>query len=951
MTPEHWRQIEDLYHAARERSPNERSVLLEYTDPEIRARVERMLDLDSSGQILDQPAAGLLDNATDTVMAAGARLGPYEIETAIGAGGMGTVYRAVDTRLGRVVAIKIAAERYSERFQLEARAISTLNHPHICTLFDVGTNYLVMELLEGQTLKERIASGRFSNQDLYSIAIPVSEALNAAHSRGVVHRDIKPGNIFVTTQGMVKILDFGLAKTVGHETDPTDKDALTKPGSAVGTVSYMSPEQARGKEVDARTDLFSFGVVLYEMATASLPFTGDSWTDICDALLNKDPQRASELNPGLTPELGRIIDKALEKDRTQRYQTAADLHADLLRAQRRLEAGTAPAAEKARVAIAAPRRILPWAASAAILTVIAGVALWALWRSTRPVLQPLVRVDMDLGSKVALPSLASYGHEILSPDGTRLVYFSGNPTKLYARRLDQPNAKELPGTERSSRPFFSPDGRWVGFFNGVGGGRLNKVSVEGGIVVSLADVSRAFGGSWGNDGTIITGGGFTNGLLRVPEDGGAPMTVLDLGPGDIAYMSPQILPGGKAVLFVDFREPSGTPGNIEVFSFADRRRKTLVRETNFARYLPSGHLVYTHQGTLFAIPFDLNHLETRGTAVPVLDDLAYELLINAGNDLDFSANGTLVYRRSGGGDGAEMGVFQWVDGAGKRETMLPKPDVYASVSLSPDGKRVTFVLIRPTSQDLWVYDTERDAMTKLTFGGGIYFSPLWTPDGRYIVFGARGKGLHWTRSDGSGQPQELIQSKYTQNPSGFTSDGKRLAYVEAFQSEQIWTVPLEDQAGQLKAGKPEQFLKDQFDDGGPDFSPDGRWLAYTSNESGRNEIYVRPFQLPVSGPGAKWQISNGGGVGAWWLRNGRELGYVAGGQVMMVNYTLSGGSFVQEKRWVLIDKLGSEDFFPSPDGKRMAVITPLKTSETRANDHELTFLFNFFDELRRRVPP
>ncbi len=941
MTPERWRQIEDLYHAAQERGPADRAALLECTDPEIRARVERMLALESGNQILDRPAIGLLDDATETVMAAGEQLGPYRIETPIGAGGMGTVYRAVDTRLGRVVAIKIAAERYSERFQLEARAISTLNHPHICTLFDVGPNYLVMELLEGQTLKDRIVSGRFSNQDLCSIAIQVSEALDAAHSRGVVHRDIKPGNIFVTSPGMVKILDFGLAKTVGlPDSDPLDKDALTKPGSTVGTVSYMSPEQARGKEVDARTDLFSFGVVLYQMATGSLPFTGDSWTDICDALLNKAPQPANQLNPELAPELGRIIDRALEKDRSLRYQTAADLHADLLRAQRQSESGAAPAPETARVAAAAPRRVLPWAA-AAILTLIAGVALWALWRSTRPVLQPLVRVDMDLGPNVSLQNVI--GHELLSPDGTRLVYFSGNPTKLYIRRLDQANAEELPGTEPAGHPFFSPDGRWVGFFND-GGRRLNKVSVEGGIVVSLADVPSEYGASWGIDGSIIIGGGFTHGLLRVPENGGAPTTVLDLGPGDILYRTPQILPGGKAVLFINYREPSETPGNVEVFSFADRRRKTLVRGTDFARYLPSGHLVYTHDRTLFAIPFDVNRLETRGAAVPVLTDL------QPGNDLDFSGNGTLVYRKSAGEGKARLGYIEWVDSGGKRETILARPDVYASLYLSPDGKRFTFVLPQPTSQDLWVYDTGRDAMTRLTFGGGKYYSPLWSLDGHYIVFGAQGKGLYWTRSDGASQPRQLIPSTHGLDPSGFTSDGKRLAYSEKFGNDQIWTVSLEDQAGQLKAGKPEQFMKDQFNDTGPDFSPDGHWLAYTSNESGRNEIYVRPFPLPTSGPGAKWQISNGGGVGPWWLRNGRELGYVAGDQVMMVNYSLNGGSFVPEKRRIMIDKLGSGDFIPSPDGKRMAVITPLKTSETPANNHELTFLFNFFDELRRRVP-
>ena len=660
------------------------------------------------------------------------------------------VYRAHDGRLGRDVAIKVLGEHMAHdpqsraRFEREARAVAALSHPNICPLFDVGPDYLVMELLEGQTLKERIASGHFSNQELYAVAIPVTEALNAAHSRGIVHRDIKPGNIFVTSQGMVKILDFGLAKTVGSaDSDPSDKLALTKSGSTLGTVSYMSPEQARGKGVDARTDLFSFGVVLYEMASGALPFTGNSWTDISDALLNKDPQPAGELNPELTPELGRIIERALEKDRALRYQTAADLHSDLLRAQRRSESGIAPASSgegKMRVAARAPRRILPWAAAAAviaaILSVIAGAALWGLWRSTRPVLQPLIRVDLDLGPKVSLRD--AIGHELLSPDGTRLVYFSGNPAKLYIRRLDQANAEELPGTEPSGHPFFSPDGRWVGFFNDVDGRRLNKVSVEGGSVVSLADVSRGdFDASWGADGSIIVGGAYTNGLLRVPENGGTPTTVLDLGPGEIAYASPQVLPGAKAVLFADFREPSGTPGNIEVLSFADRRRKTLVRGSYFARYLPSGHLVYMQGRTMFAISFDVNRLETRGAAVPVINDVE-------ANDWDFSGNGTLVYRRrSGGDDQAQPGTIQWVDRAGKRETILAKPDLYYNHYVSPDGKRLAFVLARPTSQDLWVYDTERDATTRLTFGGGRYDVPFWTWDERYIVFSAVGKGLYW----------------------------------------------------------------------------------------------------------------------------------------------------------------------------------------------------------------
>ena len=345
MSPERLNRIEELFHSARDREPRDRAAFLADAcvgDSELRAEIESLLTVESES-LFDglawEQEPGSPSGPTPTP---GSEIGPYRIIGTLGAGGMGVVYRAHDARLGRDVAIKFLGEHMARdpqsraRLEREARAVAALSHPNICTLFDVGPNYLVMELLKGQTLKERIASGRFSNQDLCSIAIPVSEALNAAHSRGIVHRDIKPGNIFVTSQGIVKILDFGLAKTVGRpDSDPSDKQSLTKPGSTLGTVSYMSPEQTRGKAVDARTDLFSFGVVLYEMATGSLPFTGDSWTDICDALLNKDPQPASELNPELTPELGRIIDRVLEKDRTLRYQTAADLHADLLRVQRR----------------------------------------------------------------------------------------------------------------------------------------------------------------------------------------------------------------------------------------------------------------------------------------------------------------------------------------------------------------------------------------------------------------------------------------------------------------------------------------------------------------------------------------------------------------------------------------------------------------------------------------
>jgi serine/threonine-protein kinase len=866
-------------------------------------------------------------------LSAGDKLGPYEILAPIGAGGMGEVYRAHDTRLRRDVAIKVSVERFSERFEKEARAIASLNHPNVCTLYDVGPNYLVMELVEGQTLAERIKQRAIPIDEALGIAKQIADALEAAHEKGITHRDLKPGNIHIKPDGTVKVLDFGLAKIGGTPTaQPDDSPTLTagptQAGMILGTAAYMSPEQARGKEVDRRADIWAFGVVLYEMLTGQKLFEGDDLSETLASVIKEQPRLER-----VPAKVQRLLRSCLEKDPKQRLQAIGDW-------RMLLEDQAPPAKDRATK--------LPWAV-AAVLSVALGIAVWQPWRA-EPVDRPLARLDVDLGANVSLPSTVSGSGVAISPDGTRLAYTSGAPPKLFTRRLDQPKATELPGTEYASGPFFSPDGQWVGFeiFD-----RLNKISVEGGAVVPLGDIASATfaGASWGEDGSILLSEGWTKGLLRIRAGGGRPEAVAGLGSGELSLALPQLLPGGKAILFSAQTVPDVDKFTIEVLTLADGHRKIVARGGQCPRYLPTsgraGHLIYVNKATLFAIPFDLDRLETAGTAVPVLDDVADDASFQVAQ-FDFSRTGTLVYRRATGG-GAAMRTVQWVDPTGRREPLLAKPGKYSGLSLSPDGKRLALVITEGGSQDVWVYDPQRDAMTRLTSGGAFYSYTRWSPDGQYVVFSSHGNGIFYTRADGASQPQALTQGKTAQFPWSFTPDGKRLAYDDLGDGHwQIWTVPLEDQGGRLKAGTPEQ-LKSSFTELNPVFSPDGRWLAYESVESERGVVYVRQFPPSPSGQSGKWQISNGGGGWAHWSRNGHELVYQSGDQMMAASYTAKGNTFVAEKPRVWIAKLGGRAWDLAPDGKRVLVLTPVESAEPK-QEHEVVMLLNFFDELRRKAP-
>src|SRR5712692_2143921 len=575
-------------------------------------------------------------------LAIGTTLGPYEILAPLGAGGMGEVYRARDPRMGREVAIKVSSERFNERFEREVRAVAALNHPNICALYDVGSNYLVMELVEGPALSERIKQGPVPIEEALGIARQIGAALEAADERNIVHRDLKPANIKVKADGVVKVLDFGLAKLGGTPTEnannsPTLSLAETQAGVILGTAAYMSPEQARGKPVDKRADIWAFGVVLYEMLTGRQLFQGDTISDTLAAVLRQEPEWDR-----VPAKVRRLLKSCLEKDPKRRLRDIGD-------AWRQFE--EAPEAEPAT------RSRLLWAAAGA-LAVLLAVALWAAWRATRPVeqkLQPLVRLDVDLGPDVSLGSFAG-ADATLSPDGTRLVYVSQG--RLFTRRLDQPNATELAGTQGASEPFFSPDGRWVAFF---AQDKLKKISVEGGAAIALCDAPYFLGGSWGEDGNIIAALGTNTRLSRIPSAGGAPTPVTELESGEATHRWPQILPGGKAVLFTASPTANAFDGaDIDVMSLADHRKKTLERGGTFGRYLPSGHLIYVNRGTLFAVPFDLDRLEVRGTPSPVLNQVSYNATSGSAQ-LDFSQTGTLVYR-SGGVAGGLVTV-QWLDAA------------------------------------------------------------------------------------------------------------------------------------------------------------------------------------------------------------------------------------------------------------------------------------------------
>jgi Tol biopolymer transport system component/predicted Ser/Thr protein kinase len=775
-------------------------------------------------------------------MKSGEKLGPYEIAAPLGKGGMGEVFRARDTRLGRTVAIKVCAEQFSDRFEREARAIAALNHPNICALYDVGPNYLVMEYVEGETLQ-----GPLSMNKAVKLGSQICEALEEAHEKGIVHRDLKPANIKVTPEGKVKVLDFGLAKAfrdVGPDA-PTQTEVVGSAVVVMGTGPYMSPEQARGEAVDKRTDIWAFGCVLYEMLCGKRAFGA------IGAVLAAEPDWGAL--PGGTPENVRaVLLRCLQKDRDERLHDIADA---------RLELKERPAAVHRRAAHAP---VTAWIAAGLFCAIALALAL-IHFRERPPERQAV---------KLALmpPEKTSFNDIAVSPDG-RLVAFTARDVagriQLRVRPLDGLAAPVLGGTEGASFPFWSPDSRWIGYF---AGGKLKKVAISGGPPQELADAPIPRGGSWSREGIIVYAPNATTPLMQVPASGGEPkaVTEFDASGQERSHRWPRFLPGGRRFLYLirGGKEQEG----IYAGSLHSKEKKRLLASPSGAEYA-MGHLLFVRERALLAQRFDAEKLLPAGEAFPVAEPVGVDAGVFRAR---FSVSETGVLAYDLGADAVRR--LQWFDRGGKPLGSFEPAGDYSGVNLSPDGRRLATDRADPQSgnRDIWLYEVGRGASTRFTIHPAVDGVPVWSPDGRKLVFASSRESafhLYLKDANAAGEESLLLETPANKAPTGWSPDGRRLMYEEVASKTgmDLWVLALD---GPRPAAQPRPWLRSEFEERNGRFSPDGRWVAYESNESGRFEIYVRPFEAGSTGAAGYSAVSTGGGVEPSWRADGKEMYYL-----------------------------------------------------------------------------
>ncbi len=886
-------------------------------------------------------------------LAAGETLGFYEILSPLGAGGMGEVYRARDAKLGREVAIKVLPEEFTQhpdklaRFEREARLLAALNHPGIATLHGLeeaeGKPFLVMELVEGETLAERIARGPLAVNDALALSQQIAEALEAAHEKGVIHRDLKPANIKVDPEGHVKVLDFGLAKAFAEETpesdasfSPTLSREATQAGVILGTAAYMSPEQAKGKTVDKRSDIFSFGIVLFEMLTGTKAFGGGDVPEVLAGIINKEPDWKALPSDG-DPRIQNLLRRCLRKDRKKRLQAIGDARVEI----EDIVAGPAGGAHAAAaVVVAQPawRRALPFAAGAVVSGLVVGVAAWSLW--PRPEPRAVNRFA------VALPAEQPFrnaGRNVMafSRDGRHVVI--NTIAGLSLRPMDALETQLIPGTEDGTRsPFFSPDGQALGYW---ADGQLKRVALSGGAPVVIGPAAtNPLGASWGPDGTILFGQ--PEGILRVPAAGGTPELVIAAADGE-RMSSPQLMPNGDAVLF-SVTTSDWDAAQVVVQSLSTGARTVLVEGGSDARYLPTGHLVYALDDGLFAVAFDADRLAVRGGPVSMIQGVI-RARTSASANYGVSEDGTLVYLT---GESAAAHTLVWVDREGREEPLAAPPRAYTYPRLSPDGTRVALD-VRDEQNDIWIWDLARETLTRLTFAPGLDRAAAWTPDGRRVASSSQRDGaagsLFWQAADGTGAAEPLSDSPGATFPQAFSPEGDQLLFTAPAGEGGGWDIGIVSTQGEHSVTP---LIETPAHERNAELSPDGQRVAYESDESGQFEVYVRPFPNVEEG---RWLVSRDGGTRPLWALDGRELFYLgAPGQVMAVPIqpgpAFAAGNPEQLFEGPYLEPSAQRTYDVSPDGQRFLMIKSAETAESAAAGPTLVVVQNWHQELLERVP-